>query len=102
MAYNPPRKNQAFVTAVALADMANPGSFKANPTIASGDFKVDIDGAGFNALATLPDVQPAAGVRVRIQLSASEMNGDIITIACIDQTATKEWADLVFCILTTA
>ncbi len=99
--YNPPVKNQDFVFAVALQDLATPGSFKANPTIASGDWKVDIDGAGFSNLGTLPAVEPASSRRVKVTLSSSEMNGDIITVQGVDQTATKEWADVMITILTT-
>lgn len=100
--YNPPVKNQDFIFGVSLEDMTSAGSLKANPTIAAGDFKVDKDGAGFTNLSTLPSVEPAGSVRVKITLSNTEMNADIVTIQCIDQTATKEWADLVICIPTTA
>jgi hypothetical protein len=41
---NPPVKGQAFTVSIALQDFSNPGSFKAAPTIASGDFKVVKDG----------------------------------------------------------
>ena len=100
--YNPPIKNQDFLIRVGLEDMATAGSLKASPTIASGDFKVDIDGGGFTNLATLPSVSPAAGRAVLITLSASEMNGDVITVQCVDQTSPKEWTDLLFSIPTTS
>lgn len=100
MAYNPPRKNQALTFAVGLADLSGQANLRVNPTIAAGDFKVDVDGAGFNNLATLPDVQPAGNVRVRIQLSAGEMNGDVISVRCVDATSPKEWGDLLVVILT--
>ena len=99
--YNPPVKNEDFVIRIALEDLANPGSFKANPTIAAGDFKVDIDGAGLTNLATLPSVSPAGSVLVLITLSNTEMNGDVVTIVGIDQTASKEWGDFVLSIPTT-
>jgi hypothetical protein len=97
--YNPPRKGEDFLIRIALADLNTPGSLKANPTIAAGDFKVDKDG-GFNNLATLPTVSPAAGVAVLITLSATEMTADVVTVACIDQTSPKEWADYCFSIPT--
>lgn len=101
--YNPPKKGEDFVFKIALADMANPESFKATPTLAAGDFKVDKhDGGGYANLATLPTNDPAGSVNVLITLSATEMNADIVTLACIDQTSPKEWADRVICILTTA
>ena len=99
--YNPPDKNQDFIVRVALEDMANPGEFKASPTIAAGDFKVDKDGGGLTNLGTLPSVDPAASRLVKITLSSDEMNADVVTVQCVDQTSPKEWADLIFCIPTT-
>lgn len=99
--YNPPKKNEDFKVRIGLEDMASPGSFKVAPTIAAGDFKVDIDGGGFTNLTTLPSVSPAAGRAVLVELSAAEMNGDVITVQCVDQTAPKEWADLIVSIPTT-
>jgi hypothetical protein len=99
--YNPPVKNEEFKVRIALADAAVNGSFKATPTIAAGDFKVDKDGAGLTNLATLPTVDPAGSVLVLIALSATEMNADVVTIVGIDQTSTKEWADFVLSIPTT-
>ncbi len=100
--YNPPVKNQDFKVRIALNAAGDSKSFQVNPTIAAGDFKIDKDGAGFNNLTTLPSVSPVGGVSVLIELSATEMNADVITIVGIDQTATKEWADFQMCILTTA
>lgn len=81
--------------------MANPGQFKFSPTIASGDFKVDKDGGGLNNLSTLPSVDPPSTVLVKITLSGAEMNADVVTVVCIDQTSPKEWADMIFSIPTT-
>lgn len=99
--YNPPFKGEDFKVRIALRDMAVAGSFKSTPTIAAGDFKVDIDGGGFSNLSTLPSVSPSGGVAVLLTLSTSEMNGDVITIRGIDQTTPKEWADYFLCIPTT-
>ena len=100
--YNPPDKNEDFIIRVALEDMTNPGEFKAAPTIAAGDFKVDKDGGGLTNLATLPSVDPAGTRLVKITLSSDEMNADVVTVQCVDQTSPKEWADLIFSIPTTA
>ena len=100
--YNPPTKNEDFLLRIALEDYANPGNFKSNPTIASGDFKVATDGAALANLGTLPSVSPASSVLVLITLSASEMNGDVITVVGIDQTSPKEWSDFVISIPTTS
>lgn len=100
--YNPPKKNEDFLIRIALEDYANPGNLKSAPTIAAGDFKVAVDATALANLGTLPTVSPSSTVLVLITLSASEMNGDVITLVCIDQTAPKEWADLVISIPTTA
>lgn len=100
--YNPPKKGEDFVVRIALEDYANPGSFKSNPTIAAGDFKVDKDGGGLTNLSTLPDVDPDSSVLVKVTLSSTEMNADVVTLVGIDQTNPKEWSDFVLCIPTTA
>lgn len=99
--YNPPVKNEEFKIRVALEDYANPGNFKSSPTIASGDFKVAVDSTALANLATLPTVSPTGTVCVLIELSAGEMNGDVITIVGVDQTTPKEWSDIVISIPTT-
>jgi len=100
--YNPPKKNEDFLIRIALEDYANPGNLKSSPTIAAGDFKVAIDATALANLGTLPTVSPSSTVLVLITLSSTEMNGDVITLVCIDQTAPKEWADFVLSIPTTA
>ncbi len=99
--YNPPVKGEDFVMYVPLDDYANPGNFKADPTIAAGDFKIKKDTGTFTNLATLPVVDNAGEKVVRIALSSTEMNADNVVIQCIDQTATKEWADAIINIVTT-
>lgn len=103
---NPPKKNQAWAAQICLQDMANPGSFKASPTIDAGDFKCTgaSNGGSPSApanLTVLPSVDPAGSIWVNLQLSAAEMNFDAVFVQCIDQTATKEWSDFAFCIQTT-
>jgi len=100
--YNPPKKGEDFVFRVPLPDLAIPGSFKANPTIAAGDFKVSTDGGALGNLGTLPSVSPAASIWVLVTISAAEMNGDSIAIQAIDQTTPKEWADVAVSIPTVA
>lgn len=99
---NPAVKGVAWTDRIFLKSMANPGAHKVNPTLAAGDITIDIDGAGFGNPATTPSVSPAAGAAVLISLSTSEMNGDLITVRCHDQTDPQEWADYGFCIQTTA
>lgn len=78
-----------------LVAQATRPQLRVNPTIASGDFKVSIDGGAFNNLATLPDVFPAGGRSVRFQLSASEMNGQNIIIVASDASG-AEWDDKIW------
>jgi hypothetical protein len=91
-----PKKNVAYSFPIALIDTIT-GKFKANPTLAAGDFKVSIDGGDFENLATLPVVEPAGSIRVLVSLSQSEMNGDKITMTCIDASG-DEWGDQLICI----
>ena len=100
--YNPPAKGEEFKIRIALSDASDPKSFKSSPSLATGDFKVDKDGAGLTNLTTDAAVDPAGTVLVLVSLSATEMNADVVTIVGIDQTATKEWADIVISIPTTA
>jgi hypothetical protein len=100
--YNPPTKGEDFIIRIALEDMANPGKFKSSPTIAAGDFKVDKDGGGLTNLSTLPTVDPSGSKLVKITLSSTEMNADVVTLVCSDQTSPPEWADYVVSIPTTA
>jgi hypothetical protein len=100
--YNPPVKNEDFLFAIFVEDFANPGAFKVNPTIAAGDFQISKDYGAFANLATIPDVEPDATDQIRVQLSSTEMNADVVTVRWKDQTTPKEWADGAFTILTTA
>jgi len=100
--YNPPVKNEDFIIRIALQDMQTPGRFKSSPTIAAGDFKVDKDGGGLNNLSTLPSVDPSSTKLVKITLSSTEMNADVVTVICSDQTDPPEWADHVFSIPTSS
>lgn len=102
MAENPPVRNSAWITYVAVEDMNTPGSFKANPTISSGDFKVSKDDGALANLATLPSVSPAGSIWIKLELSATEMDADNVKIQWIDQTSPKEWSDSALTVITTA
>jgi hypothetical protein len=99
--YNPPVKGEDLVFYVYLEDAANPGSFKVNPTIAAGDFKVKKDGGAPTNLTTLPAVDNVAERGVKITLSSTEVNADNVMLECVDQTSPKEWNDLCINIPTT-
>lgn len=95
-----PKKNTAFTFSLSLVETTARPNFKANPTLAAGDFKVSIDGGAFNNLATLPTVVPASGRNVEVALSSSEMNGDRIVVQAVD-AAGAEWDEVMVAILTT-
>ena len=99
--YNPPVKNEEFKMRICLEDYNVPGRFKSSATIAAGDFKVDKDGAGLTNLTTLPSVSPASTKCILIELSATEMNADVVTIVASDQTDPPEWCDWSISIPTT-
>lgn len=99
--YNPPAQNAAFITYIKLEDAANPGSFKINPTLAAGDFKVSIDDGAENNLTNPASVSPAGSAWVKLSLTAAEMNGSNIKISGTDQTSPKEWSDFALTIITT-
>lgn len=99
--YVTPKKNTAFIFYVSLTSQANTKVMKASPTLAAGDVKVSIDGGALNSLATLPTNTPAASTMVKVSLSASEMNGDNITVVFSD-AAGAEWCDLTANIQTSA
>ncbi len=103
---NPVPKGVGFSIQICLKDNANPGSFKAAPTIAaSGDFKCSGSSAAGSPgaptdMTVLPVVDPAGSIWVNVQFSASEMNFDQVFFQGIDQTNPKEWADIAFSINT--
>lgn len=99
--YVPPKRATAFIIYVGLEDQANAGLFKANPTLASGDFKVSKDGGALANLTDLPTVTPASGKMVKITLTSTEMTADNVTVVCSD-AAGAEWYDLIINIATAA
>jgi hypothetical protein len=99
--YFTPKKNTEFVFYLSLVSQSNTKIMQVNPTIAAGDFKVSTDGGSLSNLSTLPVVTPAGSKMVKVTLSASEMNGDNVTIVASDASG-SEWADLTTNIHTTA
>ena len=93
--YQPAKRATAWVGYISLVDQSDTKKMKSNPTIAAGDFKVSKDGGALANLTTLPSVTPASSVMVKIDLSATEMTADNVTVVCID-AAGAEWCDLVF------
>lgn len=87
----PPKKGVEYIFYTGLRSQAT-SQLQANPTLAAGDFKVATDDAAPANLGTLPVVDADFTKRVKVTVSASEMNGDNITIIASDQ-AGAEWFD---------
>jgi hypothetical protein len=94
--YNPIIKNGASgaIFYISLAPRTGTGLFQVNPTLASGDVKVSLDGGTLNNLGTLPSVSPATSKMVKVTLSQAETNADNVTVVFSD-VADAEWNDLV-------
>lgn len=96
--FYPVYSGNQLVVYVLLKDMANTGRFKANPTIATGDFKYSADGGAavnVDAQAVQTDTY-----WVKLTINAGNAVGDYILIRCIDQTSPPEWADFGFAVPT--
>lgn len=100
--WNPPKRGEDFEFPFFLEDYANPGNWRANPTLAAGDVKISKDGGAWANLTNLPTVSPAGGEQIVVVLTATEMTADKVSVKFIDQTAPKEWTDAAYGILTTA
>ena len=80
-----------------LEDQANPGLFKAAPTIAAGDFTISTNGGAFEAMDNTPTVTPTGGKQIKFILSIAETtaagDGGTIVIECSDASG-AEWFDV--------
>lgn len=90
--YVPAKVSTQFIFYTGLVQQSSTLVLKSNPTIASGDFKVSIDGGALANLGTLPTVTPASSVMVKYTLSTSEMAGANATVVSIDASG-AEWCD---------
>ncbi len=94
----PAKKNSAYTYTVALTSQADTDIFKTSPTLAAGDVTVSIDGGNFANVGTLPTQIQSTGI-LEGDLTAGEMNGDIIAVRFND-AAGDEWQDLLVVIHT--
>lgn len=100
--YNPPVKNEDFKTDITLEDYNNPGRIKISPTLAAGDVKISKDGGALANITTLPSESPAGSGILSVELTATEMNADRVTIRFLDQTTPPEWSDQSITIITSS
>lgn len=85
-----PVQGEIYIFYLGLTDVLNPDEFVSNPTIAAGDFQVSTDGSAYINLSTLPIVDPANSITVKVTVSAAEMAGEKVNIKAID-AAGSEW-----------
>lgn len=97
--YVPPKRGAAYTFYTALTSQADTKLHKVNPTLASGDVKVSLDGGAFANLSVLPDVEPDGSAAVRVQLSSDEMAADTVVVRFSD-VAGAEWCDQMIVIQT--
>lgn len=86
-----PVKGVAYDFYISLVAIAG-ATFQANPTLAAGDFLISKEGGAFTNLTTLPTVEPALGISVKVPLSATEMDAEKVVVTAID-AAGAEWQD---------
>lgn len=84
--------NTAYTLSVSLTSQADTKLLQANPTLAANDVKISVDDGAFTNITTLPTVTPAGGKKVKVSLSAAEMNGSRIDVLFSD-SAGAEWCD---------
>jgi len=89
---NQPVKNQTFVFYMSLVSQST-GQWQANPTLAAGDVKAAIDDDAPANLGTLPVVDADFTKRIKVTLSAAEMNSGNTTLIFSD-AAGAEWDDV--------
>jgi len=86
-----------FYTRMVSVDAAE--DITTDPPLAPGDFLVSLDGGVFQPLDTTPAAEPAAGVAIKVLLSALEMDADHVVVAAVDPDGA--WKDQFFHIFTT-
>ena len=105
--YVPAKKNTAYIFYVGLPSQSNALTLQANPTLAAGDVKIAIDDGAPAQIeaggggAALPVVDADFTKRVKVTLTAAQMNGDNITVIFSD-AAGAEWCDVLVNIQTAA
>lgn len=88
-----PKKDVAYKFFITLGDKNDSSKFKADPTLATGDFKVSVDeGVTFDDLDTPAVVTASGSIWVKISLTTAEMADNKVLFQAID-VAGDEWSD---------
>ena len=97
----PPKKNTAYAFEFSLTSQADKGLFQDNPTLATGDVKVVLDGTNLGNITSLPTAVTGNTRVITVSLAAGEMNGDRVAVIFHD-AAGAEWCDETIIIETAA
>lgn len=98
--YFPGKRATAHRFTICLYDQST-GQIKTTPTLAAGDVKVSKDNGALANITTLPTEAPASSGILQVDLSATEMTADLVTVLFRD-AAGAEWNDVAVHIPTTA
>lgn len=90
--YSDPKRATAFRFTMSLFARSD-NQIKTAPTLAAGDVKVSKDNGATANITTLPAETPASSGILQVDLSATEMTADLVTIIFRD-AAGAEWNDV--------
>src|SRR3990170_1155530 len=92
--YFPPKQSAEIIFYYGLVDQAARPTFKANPTLASGDFKLSKDGGALANLVVLPTVVGTSKlVKVRILGTEAGTAANLSVVA--SDAAGAQWDDVI-------
>lgn len=98
--YVPAKRATAYRFTLSLFARSD-NQIKTAPTLASGDVKVSKDNGATANITTLPAETPASSGILQVDLSATEMTADLVTVIFRD-AAGAEWNDVAVHIATAA
>lgn len=90
--YSDPKRGVAYRFTLSLFARSN-NQIKTTPTLAAGDVKVSKDNGATANITTLPSEAPASSGILQVDLSATEMTADLVTVTFIDASG-AEWNDV--------
>lgn len=90
--YSDPKRGTAYRFTLSLFARSD-NQIKTAPTLAAGDVKVSKDNGATANITTLPSEAPASSGILQVDLSATEMTADLVTVIFRD-AAGAEWNDV--------
>lgn len=90
--YSDPKRGVAYRMTLSLFARSD-NQIKTTPTLAAGDVKVSKDNGATANITTLPAETPASSGVLQVDLSATEMTADLVTVIFRDASG-AEWNDV--------